>query len=163
MPLPKDTPALRRRRHAGVRRGDMGWAVGHYMPYVCAGCVCVFHDVSVCDYGVVRERVSKSLDVGAVTLERMFGGLGAPTPGRVIRGPGVVVTVVCGVRGAVRQSTVSHEAGHTARQVLEWAGVAADFDNDEAEAYLEGWVANQIHLTCRWNGLRVVPEPGIGW
>lgn len=51
--------------------------------------------------------------------------------------------------------TIAHEAGHAARFVLSRAGVDLDFENDEPEAYLTGWLVNVIHALLEKHKLRI--------
>ncbi|AXF51336.1 hypothetical protein WELLINGTON_208 [Erwinia phage Wellington] len=45
---------------------------------------------------------------------------------------------------AADANTVAHEAVHAAWRTLEWVGIKATVDNQEALAYLVGWVAQEI-------------------
>lgn len=41
-------------------------------------------------------------------------------------------------------NTIAHEAVHAAWRCLQWVGITVSVDNQEALAYLVGWVAQQI-------------------
>ncbi len=50
-------------------------------------------------------------------------------------------------RSKVTRGVVAHEAVHAANFILEDRGVIADFVNDEPQAYLMGWIVDQIYKT----------------
>lgn len=42
-------------------------------------------------------------------------------------------------------NTIAHEAIHIKNAVMKHSGIKHDFDNDEPEAYLTGWISEQIY------------------
>lgn len=51
----------------------------------------------------------------------------------------------------VSHEIIAHEALHITNGILKHAGVFSDFDNDEPQAYLLGWVVKQIYNTVKLN------------
>ena len=49
----------------------------------------------------------------------------------------------------VSHEIIAHEALHITNGILLHAGVSADFNNDEPQAYLLGWVVKQIYNTVK--------------
>ena len=54
--------------------------------------------------------------------------------------------------------TLFHEALHTAFNILDWVGVPADADSQEAVAYLQSWLVKKIRKTYETTELYKVPE-----
>lgn len=46
-------------------------------------------------------------------------------------------------------NTISHEAFHITSFVMNDAGVVGDYDNDEASAYLIGYIVQQFYNWCK--------------
>ena len=44
----------------------------------------------------------------------------------------------------VTMGTITHEVNHAANRVLYSRGVVADYENDEADSYLKGWMVEQV-------------------
>ena len=40
--------------------------------------------------------------------------------------------------------TIVHEVNHAANRLLQSRGVLPDYENDEAECYIKGWMADQV-------------------
>lgn len=49
-----------------------------------------------------------------------------------------------------RTGDLAHEAHHVANIILDWAGVKRHGANDEAQAYLEGWIVDQFRDPKGW-------------
>lgn len=49
-----------------------------------------------------------------------------------------------------RTGDLAHEAHHVANIILDWAGVKRHGKNDEAQAYLEGYLADQFLAKDGW-------------
>jgi hypothetical protein len=49
---------------------------------------------------------------------------------------------------------IAHEAIHAVNAVLEYAGVIADFNNDEPTAYLLEWMVDEVYLACHKAGYK---------
>lgn len=47
--------------------------------------------------------------------------------------------------GDISIGTITHEVTHAANRLLYSRGMERDWMNDEPEAYLKGWMADQIH------------------
>ncbi|QXO09637.1 hypothetical protein pEaSNUABM11_00213 [Erwinia phage pEa_SNUABM_11] len=45
---------------------------------------------------------------------------------------------------AIDAELIAHEAVHAAWRCLQWVGITVDVDNQEALAYLVGWIAKEI-------------------
>lgn len=58
---------------------------------------------------------------------------------------GNYLAVVFDAKLGLDVNTIAHESIHIKNAVLRHAGIKHDFDNDEAEAYLTGWIAEQIY------------------
>ncbi|MEA1999654.1 MAG: hypothetical protein U9N61_10100 [Euryarchaeota archaeon] len=45
----------------------------------------------------------------------------------------------------INHGTIAHEASHVANHIADIIGIVPDFDNDEATAYLIGYITNRIY------------------
>lgn len=54
------------------------------------------------------------------------------------------IGVVFGCVEEADANTIAHEAVHAAWRCLQWVGITVTVDNQEALAYLVGWMAQQI-------------------
>jgi hypothetical protein len=55
--------------------------------------------------------------------------------------------------------TIAHEALHLSHKIMTDRGMKVDAENDEAQAYLLGWLVNQIHDAFKNKG--IVPTKKI--
>lgn len=52
--------------------------------------------------------------------------------------------VLC-VKEPYKEGYVAHEILHTTNRILGLRGIIADFDNDEAQTYLDGWITDKYY------------------
>lgn len=57
--------------------------------------------------------------------------------------------------GKITHGVIAYEALHVVHFLAEERGFKSDFNNDEAIAYLVGWVTNRIYAFIRKNGFEV--------
>jgi hypothetical protein len=55
------------------------------------------------------------------------------------------LAVVFDGREKYEVDTITHEVIHVKNIIMNFAGIKHDYSNDEAEAYLSGWIAGEIH------------------
>lgn len=48
-------------------------------------------------------------------------------------------------KGRITHGTVAHESFHASNMLLENRGVIPSFENDEAQAYLLGWITERVY------------------
>ena len=53
--------------------------------------------------------------------------------------------IVCCVKEPYKEGYVAHEILHTTNRILLRRGVVADFDNDEPQTYLDGWLTDKYY------------------
>lgn len=56
----------------------------------------------------------------------------------------------------IKHGTITHECVHIANMLLSGRGVVADFNNDEAHAYLSEWICDRVYKVFKRNGLKAV-------
>jgi hypothetical protein len=83
--------------------------------------------------------------VAAITYERLF----SPTKSKTSHHFVVVVFDIA----YASPSTIAHEAVHVVNYIFEHVGVHLDTNNDEAQAYLTGYVVELMHKTISKYGL----------
>lgn len=49
----------------------------------------------------------------------------------------------------ITHGVVAHESLHASHSILENAGIVADFHNDEADAYLTGWITDKVYKVMK--------------
>lgn len=57
--------------------------------------------------------------------------------------------VMVAFKNKTNASIIAHEAVHICNHIFKNVGIQLDLDNDEAFAYLLGWVVKQIHKTIK--------------
>lgn len=55
------------------------------------------------------------------------------------------------VRTKCKPRTVAHEVVHIVNSILKDKGIQLDYDNDEAQAYLTGWIIHQCYKYFKIN------------
>lgn len=55
----------------------------------------------------------------------------------------------------ITNGVLHHEITHATNFILSERGVVADFDNDEAQAYLANWVADKIYKFARKKKMKI--------
>lgn len=65
------------------------------------------------------------------------------------------LVVVFDAKEAINANTICHEVVHVKNRIYHHAGTSNDPDNDEPEAYLSGWLAEQIeNAWLEWKKLK---------
>ena len=63
------------------------------------------------------------------------------------------VYLLFSLNNEITHGLIAHEARHATNAILHYIGQKLDPTNDECEAYLSGWVNDQIYKVFRKNGL----------
>jgi hypothetical protein len=59
------------------------------------------------------------------------------------------------VEEPVTYGTIMHEINHAGNRLLQSRNVIPDFDNDECESYIKGWMAEEIESFMRQCNLKI--------
>ncbi len=59
---------------------------------------------------------------------------------------------------SITNGVITHEAMHIVHFIADYAGIKVDTENDEALAYLIGWIVDEIYQTLSKKGFKVKTE-----